>query len=33
MDGEESKVDIESIYEINLNLDGAVEMVIAEVKP
>jgi hypothetical protein len=33
MDGEESKVDIESIYEINLNLDGAVEMIIAEVKP
>ncbi|KAE9367656.1 hypothetical protein N431DRAFT_428983 [Stipitochalara longipes BDJ] len=32
-DIEEREVDIESIDEVNLNLDGAVEMTIAEVKP
>jgi len=33
LDLEEREVELESIHEVNLNLDGAVEMTIAEVKP
>ena len=33
MEVEEREVEIQSIDEVNLNLDGAVEMTIAEVKP